>query len=310
MELVERYVQAVKYYLPKGKKSDISRELRANIMDEIEAEQNDKARDLDTREVSSLLSRQGHPQKVAQAYSPMSPLVASEDMPLYRSVMIKALIFLFGYAILTAGNYLFEEQSVNAFAYLFVALGSFLDNIGLVLIVVTASFYFAGKNGYLNKWRYPKWSPESLPKANAQIISKSDSVSDIATSVFALMMFSTPIWMDPISYEKLILGFAPDMQAWRIILSVLVSYSLISAVYRINKRYWTRTSLAVYVAEYLVYIGAMFYLLTQPPLVVVHNPQAAGLNRIIEGLFTYGWLFGVFIFTLITVSLIRKWFKL
>ena len=310
MELVERYVQAVEYYLPEGKKSDISRELRANIMDEIEAEQNDKARDLDTSEVSSLLTRQGHPQKVAQAYSPMSPLVASEDMLLYRSVMIKALIFLFAYAILTAGSYLLKEQSVNAFAYLFVALNSFIDNIGWVLIVVTASFYFAGKSGYLNKWRYPKWSPDSLPKANALIISTSDSVSEIATSVFALMMFWTPIWMDPISYDKLILGFAPDMQQWRVLLSVLVAYSLLSAVYRINKRYWTKTSLAAYIAEYLVYIGVMLYLWTQPALVVVHNPQASDLNRIIEGLFTNGWLFAAFIFTLITISLVRKWFKL
>lgn len=310
MELVERYLQAVEHYLPTKQKSDITRELRANIMDEIEAKEDQKGKALEMKEVSSLLSQQGHPQKVAQSYSPQSPLVASEDMPLYKSVMIKALILLFAYALLTAGNYLLKEQSVNAFAYLFVVLGSFMENIGLVLIIVTAGFYFAGKSGYLAKWRYPSWSPESLPMVNAQMISKSDSVSEITTNVFWLLMFWTPLWMNAETYEKLILGFAPDMQEWRVILSIVVGYSLLSAVYRLNKAYWTKYSLGIYIVEYLVYIGLMLYLSTLPALIVITNTQAAELSRIIEAIFTHGWLVGAFIFALITASLIRKWCKL
>jgi len=296
--------------LPKAKQDEITRELRANLLDEIDARKNSGDTSVDDQTVSDVLRQHGHPQKVAQQFAPQYPLVASEDMPLYKSVMGYAMIILFLFALIMGGNHLIEEQSVNAFAYLFIVLGNFMENIGFVLIIVTLSFYYAGKTGELNKWRYDKWSPETLPKTNAQRIERSDSISEVTSSVFGLLILWTPLWMSQEVSDKLILAFAPEMLHWRMILTVITGYSLLSALYRLFKKYWTKTSMGIYIVEYFIYIAGFLYLSGLPPLVVVNNPQASELTPIVNIAFNYGWFFGAFVLALITASLIRKWWKL
>lgn len=309
-DLVERYIQAVEHYLPEAQQHEITRELRANIMDEIDALATYPDEVINEQQISEVISRQGHPQQVAQSFVPQYPLIASEDMPLYKTVLSKGALFLFAYAILTAGRYLVSEQSVNGFAFLWVALGSFIDNIGIVVIAITAVFYLLGRGGYLAQWRYPSWSPESLPAVTAQPISTSDSASDVATGVFGLLLLWTPLWMNEETYQSLVIGIAPDMEQWRWILSCIVAFSLFAALYRLTQTYWTKRSMSVYIAEYLVYIAVMLTLWQSPALVIVTNPQAEGLIPIIAQIFNHGWLVGVFILSIITLGLVRQWRKL
>ena len=308
MELVDRYIQAVKWSLPKNKQDEIARELKANLLDEIEASTQSKTPDDKT--VAKVLESHGHPQKVAQSFSPQYPLVASEDMPLYKKVMTYAMVVLFLFAVVMGGNHLIEEQSVNAFAYLYIVISNFIDTAALVLIAVTLVFYYLGKIGELQKWRYSAWSPEDLPPLHAKRIAKSDSVSEITSSAFGLLILWTSLWMSEEVADKLILGLAPAMEHWRWILTIVAVYSLLSATYRLFKRFWTKTSLGLYIAEYLIYIFGFLYLSTLPQLIIVTNPKASELSPIIKGIFTYGWLGGAAVMALICVSLVRKWLKL
>lgn len=309
-DLVERYIQAVSRYLPEAQQHEITRELRANIMDEIDAQATQPDAVINEQQISDVLSRQGHPQQVAQSFVPQYPLIASEDMSLYKTVVSKGALFLFAYAILTAGRYLVSEQSINGFAFLWVALGSFIDNIGLVLIAITTVFYLLGRGGYLQQWRYPNWTPDTLPAVNAQHISTSDSISDMATSVFGLLLLWTPLWMNEASYQSLIIGIAPNMEQWRWILSIIIVFSFIAALYRLTRTYWSKPSMSIYIAEYLVYIGIMLTLWQSPALVIVTNPQANELIPIITQIFTHGWLVGALILSIITLGLLRQWRKL
>lgn len=306
-KLVERYIQAVAQYLPEAKKSDIRREIRANLMDEIDALASSKGQPLDEQSISDILQRQGHPQHVAQSYAPQYPLVASQDMPLYRTVISKAALLLFVYAILTAGRYLVNEQSVNAFAFLWVVIGSFLDNIGVMLIIITASFYLLGRGGYMAQWRNPAWSPNTLPSATAQRISTSDGVSDVATSVFGLFLLWTPLWLNETAYNNLLLSITPNMEHWRIILTVVLSASLFCAIFRLTQAYWSRLSLGIYILEYVAYGIIMLYLWRSSPLFVLSNSLEIEYHPIIERVLVDGWLVAAIVMFVIAGSSVRKW---
>lgn len=308
MELVDRYIQAVKWSLPKNTQDEIVRELKANLLDEIEA--NTQGNSADEKTVTRVLERYGHPQKVAQSFAPQYPLVASEDMPLYKKVITHAMVLLFLFAVVMGSNHLIEEQSVNAFAYLYIVIRNFLDIAALILIAVTLAFYFLGKTGKLQKWRYFNWSLKNLPPLNATYIAKSDSVSEITSAAFGLLILWTSLWMSEEAASKLILELAPEMEHWRWIITIVIVMSLITATYRLFKRFWTKVSLGFYIAEYLVYIFGFLYLSTLPTLVIVTHPKAADLEPVIRAIFTYIWFGGAFVLTLICISLIRKWLKL
>lgn len=310
MELLERYVQAVAHYLPAEQKQDIMRELRANLLDELESLEIEASNPKNTQALTTFLQRQDHPQRIAQSYAPQYPLVASEDMGLYKTIVLKGLLVLFVYAVVTAGSYLINAQSVNAIAFLLVVLSSVWDNIGGMLIIITATFYLLGKSGYLAQWRYPSWNPESLPPTNAQRISTSEGISDVITSVFGLLLLWTPLWLNEEAYNSLILGIAPNMEQWRIILTIVMAGSLIAAIYRLTQAYWTKLSKSVYIAEYLVYIAVMLILWRSPVLFEITSPAAIELMPFVNGLFTHGWLFSAGVFMFIAASEVRKWRKL
>ena len=84
MGMVERYIAAVQRELPEKKRDDISRELKANILDQIDALESQQGSVSDA-EVAGLLKAMGHPRKVALQFCPPTPLVTAELMPLYFS---------------------------------------------------------------------------------------------------------------------------------------------------------------------------------------------------------------------------------
>src|SRR5277367_5023318 len=68
MQLVDRYLQAVKRLLPKAQQEDILKELQANILSEMDEREAELGRALTDDEQSAILSRQGSPTLVASRY--------------------------------------------------------------------------------------------------------------------------------------------------------------------------------------------------------------------------------------------------
>jgi len=94
MDMVERYIAAVQRELPEKKRDDISRELKANILDQIDALESQQGSVSDA-EVAELLKAMGHPRKVALQFCPPTPLVTAELMPLYLHTLYMVLGVLF-----------------------------------------------------------------------------------------------------------------------------------------------------------------------------------------------------------------------
>ena len=83
MELVERYLQAVRFLLPKKQRHDVDREISEELQSQIEEQQAERGRALDEDELASLLKRFGHPALLALRYQPERHLIGPAVFPLY-----------------------------------------------------------------------------------------------------------------------------------------------------------------------------------------------------------------------------------
>ncbi len=68
MENLDRYLKAVKFYLPRAQKEDIVRELCENLLSEMDDREKELGRPLTKADVQQILRRHGHPMIVAGGY--------------------------------------------------------------------------------------------------------------------------------------------------------------------------------------------------------------------------------------------------
>jgi hypothetical protein len=87
MELIDRYLQAVKFWLPKAQRNDIIAEISEDIRSQIEDKEAELGRKVDDRELEAVLKRWGHPVLVAQRYLPQQQLIGPVLFPIYRFVL-------------------------------------------------------------------------------------------------------------------------------------------------------------------------------------------------------------------------------
>jgi hypothetical protein len=167
MELLERYLQAVRTYLPRRQQDDILKELRENLLAQIEDKESALGRPLNEDELAEILKRHGHPLFVATRYRQTRHLIGSTPFPVYWLVMkIMLGIMGFGYAVsalvqIAQGKPMFE------------ILGTIFSYVGAVLPTFAAvTILFAvldiGNNKFrllerLTKESNEKFDPRTLP---------------------------------------------------------------------------------------------------------------------------------------------------
>ena len=83
MELLERYLQAVRFFLPKHQQDDIVRELTENLVSEMEDLEEACGRPLTEDEQVDILRRHGHPMLVAGRYQTRQQLIGPAFFPIY-----------------------------------------------------------------------------------------------------------------------------------------------------------------------------------------------------------------------------------
>jgi hypothetical protein len=100
MDLLERYLQAVRTYLPIRQQEDILKELRENLRAQIEDKESESGRPLNEDELAAILKKHGHPLFVATRYRQTRHLIGATLFPFYWFVMkIILAIVGFGYAV-------------------------------------------------------------------------------------------------------------------------------------------------------------------------------------------------------------------
>src|ERR1051325_8904459 len=87
MELIERYLQAVKFWLPRQQKHDIIAELSEDIHSQVEEKESELGRTLSNLEVEMILKQRGRPVLVANRYQPQQYLIGPVLFPIYTFVL-------------------------------------------------------------------------------------------------------------------------------------------------------------------------------------------------------------------------------
>jgi len=161
MDLIDRYLSAVRWNLPRAAKADdILAELRDLIASRIEDREESLGRALSGAEISAVLRDFGHPLVVAARYGTQQSLIGPDLFPFYwfslKIVLALTLVLL---VLSGAAGILFEGHPVRSLAHAFDgAWWSLLGNAGLVTLI----FAVIERTGWLTD-HLKRWSPEHLP---------------------------------------------------------------------------------------------------------------------------------------------------
>jgi len=136
MDLLERYLQAVRTYLPKRQQDDIIKELSENLRAQIEDREAEAGHSLSEDELAAILQRHGHPLLVASRYRQARHLIGATLFPFYWFVMkIILAIVGFGYAVAALVLIAQGKPILEVLGALFSFIGAVLPTFAWVTIV-------------------------------------------------------------------------------------------------------------------------------------------------------------------------------
>jgi hypothetical protein len=243
-DLVDRYVAAVKRYLPARSREDVGAELRNILEEKVEAVAQQRGLPLSDDEIAQVLREHGHPYEVALAYHPRKALVGERAYPLYRrSLGISLAIYLLATVAL---ELLRLEQHQGPWALSLIP--DFLGSVGSALLcgflIITLVFHFFGEQLARNPFFW-RTDPRRLPAVTESWanIPLAHSFLSIITSVIGLCALSVA---QTYVTAGLNLRITPDAFAYLYPLRVLIFGLLVLSALNLFQRYWTRAKLLVF----------------------------------------------------------------
>ena len=253
MDLVNRYLQAVEFWLPTNLKRDIIAELSEDLHAQIEEREAALGRPLASAELEDLLKQRGAPIVVANSFLPQRYLIGPLLFPVYLLVLKIALLgFLVPWVLTFIGLVVFDSAYHNgwvAHSWLQNAeslWGSLWNSAFVAIGIVTAIFAvlerFQPKTHFLETFE-----PKSLPA-----IRKTAVIPRIGTSVELAVNVVLAVWIafsltSPVVYDSpnLRITLAPHWYlfflAWLVVVLVSGAVSATNLIYP----YWTRRKVLI-----------------------------------------------------------------
>lgn len=185
MSLLNRYVYAVRKYLPRTQRNDIASELREILQSQVDDEEAANQRPLTDNEIGQILKRYGHPRDVAARYGSHQYLIGPEVFPSYVAA-IRVLFWVLApvtlFMVLTT-TLLAEEHTLEQIAKTLWSMVS----IGLVnLTLLTLVFAYLGRMQWAG---LNDWDPDELPEVQANPktpIQRSETIGSLLSLILLL----------------------------------------------------------------------------------------------------------------------------
>jgi hypothetical protein len=92
MDLIDRYLHAVRSYLPAAQQDDIIRELSEDLASRVEDRESELGHPLSDNDAAELLQAYGHPMLLAARYLPARYLIGPTVYPMYIRILAIALV--------------------------------------------------------------------------------------------------------------------------------------------------------------------------------------------------------------------------
>lgn len=194
MDFLERYLQAVKFWLPRAQKSDIIAELREDLSSQIEDKEASLGRPLNENEIQAILKQCGHPMVVASRYQPQRQLIGPVLFPVYVFVLKAiALFYLLPWVLVWICLVTFVSSYRHAHG---VNIGDAMGSLWTLIIYFTGAITlaFAIAERMLEKNQlFANWNPGKLPKVvqrdAKKRISRFDSLAGFLADLVAITVW-------------------------------------------------------------------------------------------------------------------------
>lgn len=244
MELLDRYLQAVRFWLPRAQQDDIVAELAEDIRSQVEEQETELGRKLNEAEIEAILKQRGRPLLVANRYLPQQYLIGPVLFPIYRFVLkIVTLCYLVPWLLVWIGLMSFDpgyRSSHSVGGALIGAWGSFWLTAFIAIGIVT--ILFAVLERVQSKTRFLEdWEPRKLPPVrSAKQIPRSSSVFGLVANLVFIVWWVNSMWSQTIfEHSSVRIVLAPTWRIffWAFLLLSLANIAL-SAV-NLFRPYWT-----------------------------------------------------------------------
>ena len=212
MDLLDRYLQAVRFWLPRAQQQDIIAELGDDLRSQIEDKESRLGRALNDDEMVALLRQTGHPMRVAGRYQPQQSLIGPTLFPLYKFVLkITTFFYLVPWILVWIALAIFVPSHQHE------GWGALLRIPFVVFAIITLNFAllerFQSRLSCLESW-----DPRKLPAApkRKDRVSRVESVFELAFNfLFILAWLAAPdVARHILAAADNVLVPLPALQAW------------------------------------------------------------------------------------------------
>ncbi|MBV9277559.1 MAG: hypothetical protein JOZ97_04900 [Candidatus Eremiobacteraeota bacterium] len=253
MQLLDRYLAAVRRSLPSGHEDDVLAEIGDDLQSQAEAKEAHLGRPLTLDEESAMLKSYGNPRLVASRYGTAHYLIGPTFFPFYwytlRIVLIIALVTVFFSIAMVPGGPL---QSVG---YMWGALWTtFFSVVGAVTVIFVVLEYIQRRFG--RDVGIGAWNPRKLPPAHGSAVPLSQSIAELVISIAIMLWLLAIPWtrhaifsfaLGPASNEPFALPLQLNPILQQMVLPIFVLYALTAALNIANIIQPERLALRAYV---------------------------------------------------------------
>ena len=253
MDLVDRYLQGVKFWLPQNQKQDILAELAEDLHSQVEDREAELGRKLNESETADLLKKRGRPILVANRFRPQQYLIGPVLFPIYIFVLkVVAAFYMLPWALVWVG--IAMSRAAHSGDHLIQAAGSFWTAFWPMVVstVTSITVIFALLERVEAKSKFlEQWDPRKLPPVrDPNRIPLSNSIFDVIINlVFLSWLIGGARYERVLHFSDLTITLS---SAWLYFfwgfLIVAAANTLISAI-NVFRPYWTLTRAGIRLAS-------------------------------------------------------------
>lgn len=234
MTLLDRYLRAVRFFLPGNQQDDIVRELSENIGSEVDERAGALGRELTEAEIADILRRHGHPMVVAARFGPRHQLIGPATFPFYAFALKVGL----GVSLVVSAVLAIIEAAMrgDVGARLGEGLLAYPGRALVVFAWTTLAFAVLDLAGSRATFA-TDWDPRRIPEWMVTVPHRPrfQSVLDALFGVLALVWFllvPTSPWLalGPLAF---VVQFAPVWRLWYLPLVLLTATTLAIDLWRV-----------------------------------------------------------------------------
>jgi hypothetical protein len=263
MDLIARYLQAVRFWLPKRQQDDIIAELSQDLNAQIEEQEERLGRRLNDLEVETLLRQRGSPIQVANKYLPQQSLIGPLLFPIYTfilKVVTLCLLIPAGVSVI-AGMVSGSLRNVVAGSWQppFAHIGAQLWSAWFSAMAVVTLIFAILERTQVKTEILEKWDPRKLPPLRPKhLIPRANSAIEVAVNLCVLVWWgwnmAAPLELR-FGYVHVLLKAEWFLFFW-CILGLTVASTVLAAV-NFVRPWWTPARLAARLCLDLA--GAVFF---------------------------------------------------